>query len=133
MNDFNLARYLWKNRLLLLFSPSINDEAYLKQIRDIKENEAEIKDRDLIIFQFFNDGDGYCDNEVIQFEDVKRSYQELQINKDQFSILLIGKDGGVKMNAQHYVQTDDILNIIDQMPMRKHEMRKKREDSQVNQ
>jgi len=37
------------------------------------------------------------------------------------------------MNAQHYVQTDYIFNIIDQMPMRKHEMRKKREDSQVNQ
>lgn len=126
MNDFNLARYRWKNRLLLLFSPSKNDKAYIKQIRDIRENEAEIKDRDLIIFRFFKNSDGYFDNEVIPFEDVKRAYREFQMNEDQFSILLIGKDGGVKMNAQHYMQTDDIFNIIDQMPMRQDEMRKKR-------
>jgi len=129
MSTFNLAHYRWKKRLLLLFSPSIDDEAYLKQMEDIKGMIAKIKDRDLIIFQLFKNGDGYYDNEIIPFEECRRIYQDLQVNEEKFSILLIGKDGSVKMNEQHYVKTENIFYIIDQMPMRQREMRKKRDNS----
>ncbi len=125
MNDLKLVRFRWKYRLLLLFSPSIDDEAYLKQIESFQGKEAEIKDRDLIIFRFFSNGEGFCNSDIIPFEEVKRSYQDFHINKDQFNILLIGKDGGVKMHKKQYVQTYIIFNIIDQMPMRQNEMRRK--------
>ena len=94
-------------------------------MKDFWEQETELKDRDLIIFRFIDNNGGYCNNEIISSEDVKRAYRDFQIDKDQFNILLIGKDGGIKMHQKQYVQTHTIFVLIDQMPMRQNEMQKK--------
>ncbi len=40
-----------------------------------------------------------------------------------FQVLLIGKDGGIKMRSATPVAAEDILSLIDSMPMRQQEMR----------
>ncbi len=40
-----------------------------------------------------------------------------------FQVLLIGKDGGVKMRSATPVAAERILSLIDSMPMRQQEMR----------
>jgi hypothetical protein len=41
-----------------------------------------------------------------------------------FEVLLIGKDGGVKLRQQEPVGTDVLFAVIDAMPMRRQEMGK---------
>ena len=40
-----------------------------------------------------------------------------------FEILLVGKDGGVKLRSPAPVSTRDLFALIDAMPMRQREMR----------
>ena len=37
-------------------------------------------------------------------------------------VLLIGKDGGVKLRSTEPVSTDELFALIDSMPMRRREM-----------
>ena len=42
-----------------------------------------------------------------------------------FSVILVGKDGGTKFRQNDRVKLKDIFKLIDAMPMRQEEMRKK--------
>jgi len=40
-------------------------------------------------------------------------------------VLLVDKDGGIKLNRQNETRLEDIFTLIDAMPMRQEEMRQK--------
>ena len=42
-----------------------------------------------------------------------------------FALILLGKDGGIKLKRNDRVKLDEIFALIDSMPMRKDEMRQK--------
>jgi hypothetical protein len=42
-----------------------------------------------------------------------------------FTLLLIGKDGGEKLRSGEVVSPDRLIRLIDSMPMRKDEMRRR--------
>ncbi|NBF41151.1 MAG: DUF4174 domain-containing protein [Spirochaetes bacterium] len=45
------------------------------------------------------------------------------VDGQQFVVLLIGKDGGVKLRAEEPVTTTELFSLIDSMPMRRREIR----------
>ncbi len=57
--------------------------------------------------------------------EVARHRPELGVSsKVAFEVLLVGKDGGVKLRRQTPVAASEIAALIDTMPMRQQEMRK---------
>ena len=50
-----------------------------------------------------------------------RLRKTLQI--DGFEIILIGKGGGIKLRSKTPIGVEDLLSLIDAMPMRRQEMR----------
>ena len=42
---------------------------------------------------------------------------------ENFGVVLIGKDGGVKLESSVPVKTAKLFDLIDSMPMRIHEMK----------
>jgi hypothetical protein len=102
----DLDRYRWKNRLLLIFSQDQNK--INQQIRKLDEKKNQ--DRDLLIF-IFNQIDS-------------KLREELEVTSDDFSALLIGKDGGIKSRSREIKDGTFYYNLIDRMPMRRREMRK---------
>jgi hypothetical protein len=42
-----------------------------------------------------------------------------------FMLILLGKDGGIKLKRNDRVKLEEIFSLIDSMPMRKDEMRQK--------
>ena len=44
-----------------------------------------------------------------------------------FRVVLIGKDGGVKLRQEEPISVADLFALIDSMPMRKQEMRQRSE------
>ena len=48
-----------------------------------------------------------------------------RVGAGQFTVILVGKDGGEKYRAERVVDPDELFALIDTMPMRRREMRKK--------
>lgn len=121
----NLDEYQWRKRLLLVFSPSENSELLRQQLDLFLEQKAENKDRDLIIFQIYPDGGLIKNTRNLTKRQAQKLFKQFDLPQDQFNLLLIGKDSGVKFRSRELTNMKTIYNLIDQMPMRRSEMKSK--------
>ena len=107
LQGIELTQYLWKNRIILTFADDEDHPDLIKLKAEMKENECEILNRDLLHFHFNNDG----------------KTGNLTTKSDRsFRILLIGKDGGIKYESNRSVSLIHLFELIDPMPMRQDEM-----------
>jgi len=124
-NSINLSEYHWKNRLLLLFTPSLDGPEYIKLKEDISNQEEEVKDRDLLVFHILENGETKLENSPLPESSGDYLREKFSTTPGAFTVLLIGKDGGVKLRREGGVELADIFALIDTMPMRQREMREK--------
>jgi len=119
LSSQDLKDYRWKNRVLLLCEPGKNLEKSKKQIGLFMAHPAEMADRDLVLLIY--DGRVIRDQEF-QIISLKAS----SIPEKGFEgVLLLGKDGGIKLKSPFLVKPITIFDLIDSMPMRRAEMRRK--------
>ncbi len=114
-----LETYRWKNRILLLCEKREDLSRSRSQIAMFREVTKEVEERQLLLLVY--DGKHLRDrnNKVL-------TNTKMQLIKSDFEgVLLIGKDGGIKYESDFYVTPEIIFEIIDSMPMRKAEMRRK--------
>ena len=117
-----LEQYQWKNRLILLFG-SLPESSVEKQINELEKDPEGITDRDLLIFYINKEEVRFIlksSNPSLSASQLRKRYN---IDKNEFRYILIGKDGGVKLNKREYVPNRDLFSVIDAMPMRQQEMR----------
>lgn len=120
--SLDLSRYQWENRLLLIFAPTHDNDAYRQQLEHLSAHDAGLKDRDLIVFHLFHNEPGRVGDDTITPDAVARLRADLEVSAQDFSLLLVGKDGTVKRRSDAPVTTDDLFAQIDGMPMRMREM-----------
>ena len=119
-----LEQYQWKNRLILLFGSS--SSSVEKQITELEKDPEGITDRDLLIFHINKEEVRFIlksSNPSLSASQLRNRYN---IDKNEFRYILIGKDGGVKLNKKEYVPNKDLFSVIDAMPMRQREMRERK-------
>ena len=114
----NLDSLEWKNRVVILNEIKNQD----KSLQLLKEQEAQIDDRDIIWFSIkdnlvLSNYKGDLSSEFVS--NIREKFTHLQ-NK----VILIGKDGGIKSQSD-YLNLEDIFSEVDSMPMRLFEMQKK--------
>lgn len=126
-SPLDLSQYQWKNRLLLIFAPSEQDPAYLDLRDRLQASEAELVDRDLIVFRLFAEGQGSLAEAPIGNDSVSFLYDRFDVQQGASTVVLIGKDGGEKLRQVDGFDLQAIFDRIDAMPMRQREMRQKRE------
>ncbi|NBC08866.1 MAG: DUF4174 domain-containing protein [Bacteroidetes bacterium] len=118
--------HLWKDRLLLLFAPSEEHEALQRQLGLLTAQQAEVTDRDLKIYQIYPDGAQHPDGGRLPKAFSDKLYHRYDISTgDGLAVLLIGKDGTEKLRETQLVPPEQIFRLIDSMPMRQREMRKR--------
>ncbi len=115
--------YLWKNRLLILFSPAPSNSAYRAFDRSLSMRRAEARDRDLIVFRVFENGPSSVEERPLPPENAEGLRHRFGAEPGRFSVTLVGKDGGVKMIQLDRGDLQKIFDRIDTMPMRQREMR----------
>ena len=103
-----LEPYRWNNRLLLVFAPSPNDALILEQLAELEAARSGLIERDLLVL---------TDTDPERGSDLR---YELEIKG--FQVLLVGKDGGVKIRSRTPVRTEALFATIDAMPMRQQEI-----------
>ena len=107
LHGIELNWYLCKNRIILTFADDEDHADLIKLKVEMKENNCEILNRDLLHFHFSNDG---------------KIGNHTTTNDQSFRILLIGKDGGIKYESNRSVSLNHLFELIDSMPMRQDEI-----------
>lgn len=118
-----LQGFQWKNRVLLIFSESAQNQHYKQQVRLLDDNAGGLVERDLIILTVFPERVELRNSaEVLDFSaDELRQFYKVNTS---FTVVLIGKDGGEKKRTQTILNPQELFGIIDAMPMRRAEMEK---------
>ena len=116
----DLDTYKWKSRLLFLFTPSAEDEHYKKQLEALNKQEPGLRDRDLIVFRVVGDK-ALQGTTPLAAGSADNLREKLEVD-DTFTLILMGKDGGVKRREEKNVAVDELFAQIDSMPMRQREM-----------
>lgn len=110
VNAEPLKSYLWVNRVIITFSNSESNKDRRLLIQQIEQYKCDFRNRDLVHIDVIQGTDQY-----------KRLSQKFLISGDEFKLVLLGKDGEVKLNTN----SSDLLaifSLIETMPMRKREI-----------
>ena len=85
--DHFFEQYLWKNRLLLVFAPTADDELMTEQRRIISTDLKRFKNRHLRVFQVFKQGQVLIDGKVQKDLNPKAFYENFAVKKEQFTAI----------------------------------------------
>ena len=113
----SLSDYRWKNRLVLILNPDGDDPLVHPQVESFKNLSADITERDLLVFILHRDVVTDLKGEKQRLDAEEVPYKNFQ------GVILIGKDGGVKLKEEYFVAPSVIFTLIDGMPMRRSEIR----------
>lgn len=125
-SEIDLSDYRWKHRLLFIFAPSTTDATFLALDKRLAQTALEIEDRDMIIFRIFENSPSRVSDKPLLPGDDEALRRRFGIEAGRFTVVLVGKDSGVKLVAHRDADLQSIFNLIDSMPMRQQEMRDKR-------
>jgi hypothetical protein len=120
---FSLGDYQWENRLLVVSASAPGDPNLARQLQQVAATRSEFAERDLVLISLATDGTSQAGERQLDPTQVEAIRAALGIDAGVFSVLLVGKDGGVKLSEEAVVPMDDIYALIDTMPMRQQEMR----------
>jgi len=124
--DLDLDSLRWKNRVLVLFSPSESDASFQLQKQGLASSAQGVLDRDLMVLEIVEQGQSKAVNHLLSEKSVQDIRKRLGVVGGSFQVLLIGKDGGVKLRSSEPVSMKDLFGLIDSMPMRQQEMGSKK-------
>jgi hypothetical protein len=123
--SMDLTKFLWKNRLLFLFAEDANDPFFKNLQSQIAAQKAEIDDRDLIVFEVPAQGPARMNTNPLDRKEADSIRNHFDTASNTFSLILVGKDGGIKLKREDCVDLSTVFGLIDSMPMRQNEMRQK--------
>jgi len=119
----NVDDYKWKNRIILIISNNEDSEIFKKQINALEKDLQELEECKLILFKITPSK--YQLNSD-KWETNSELYTTYNLNNEPFKIVLIGLDGGIKLNQNTYTPKRDLFALIDGMPMRRVELKNKK-------
>ncbi|MEP3208529.1 MAG: DUF4174 domain-containing protein [Maribacter sp.] len=117
----DLTNYQWKNRIILLKDTDLDSDWLQAQLKRLQSNSKELLEREVVLFLL-------SDNFVYDEKRLKTNLQAdtiiSQYGLSSFEgLVLIGKDGGIKLQEEFIVNPTIIIELIDSMPMRMSEMK----------
>ena len=127
LNAQDLSEHRWENRIVILLTEDTEDLLYKKQLEELIKYHEGIEDRKLIVYQSTKDKFRKGLDSKGEWKISSDIYKKYKGNKSGFQVLLIGLDGGVKLDQSEMISCEKLFGTIDSMPMRKAEMRKNRE------
>ena len=125
-NSLYLSQFQWKNRLLFLFAPNRNHPLFEPLHKSLADQKTEAADRDLVVFEILESGPSSMNTNYLDSQAGQKLRDKFNMQRGRFAVILVGKDGGIKLNRRDPTQLADIFALIDAMPMRQDEMRQKK-------
>ena len=121
--EIALDDYHWKNRVLVLFASSRENEQYKTQWDEFAADEDGLSERDIVLISIFDQGKSQINGQEITAVSTETIKQRLGESGSRFTVILIGKDGTTKLRKHEILSVVELYRTIDSMPMRQREMR----------
>lgn len=121
MSAQSLAEFKWKNRLILVFTESTENQNFQNQLQLFEKDLKAFQERKLVLIHAIQEKQKIIIPEMSGWQD-SNLYQKMKRSKDGFEVVLIGLDGGVKLRQKDILETEKLFDLIDSMPMRKAEL-----------
>lgn len=112
--DSDLSEFLWINRPIVVFADSPADPRYGQQIDLLRNGMDRLMERDVVI--------------LTDTDPAAASPLRIKLRPRGFMLVLIGKDGGVKLRKPLPWTVREITRSIDKMPSRQREIEERRGD-----
>jgi Domain of unknown function (DUF4174) len=109
----DLAAQTGSFRQIYLFAPTANNDSLVQQQRILATDTEGVKERDLRV------------TVVLSEPRNSKLWKRYNVQPDKFTFVLIGKDGGEKFRSTKTLSLERLFTLIDGMPMRKDEMRRR--------
>ncbi|SDK09945.1 DUF4174 domain-containing protein [Aliiruegeria lutimaris] len=105
----DLASYLWTKRVLLVFADTPADPRFTKQMQMIEERPRDLLERDVVV--------------VTDTAPELRSDVRKDLRPRGFALVMVDKDGEIKLRKPAPWSTREITRSIDKTPLRRQEIR----------
>jgi hypothetical protein len=118
-----------QSRVLLLFGGSCNEPDMKEQVQLLEDHAPGFRTRDLVLLMVPEDETDASTSLPLhtvsqqERESLRRAYD---VAPGHVTLVLIGKDGGQKLLTAGPIDPERIYDLIDTMPMRQAEMRRRR-------
>jgi hypothetical protein len=126
----NLNEHKWKHRVLIIQASDELSDKYRDQLKEFNNVDKELKERKLIIYTIVKDKYKVTNyhNDITDnsWEVANEFFGDLLDKNYGFRVILIGLDGGIKLDKTTVLRRKELFNIIDSMPMRMNELRNNR-------
>lgn len=116
LNAQELGDFRWQYRILLLMDPH-GSPGCEEQLKSLSRHTEALRQRDMLLFVF--DGKALLDQ---QRKKLPIGIREIPSPAFE-GVILIGKDGGVKLKKKFPVSPEFIFERVDAMPMRRAEVK----------
>ncbi len=110
--DSNLNEFLWKKRPIVVFADSDADPRFQEQLERLRSQEDALRERDVVILTDTNP--------------TERSELRQKLRPRGFQLVLVGKDGGVKLRKPFPWTVRELNRTIDKIPLRVREIEERR-------
>ena len=110
----DLSEFLWINRPIVVFADTPADPRYAEQIKRLEDGVDMLIERDVVV--------------LTDTDPAAKSDLRTELRPRGFMMVLIGKDGGVKLRKPFPWDVRELGRVIDKMPMRQQEIRDRRGD-----
>ncbi|MEL7248176.1 MAG: DUF4174 domain-containing protein [Bacteroidota bacterium] len=122
----DLSEHRWQDRLIIILAEDADDPTFLQQVAEFKREQAALQERRLLVYQVLPNRYRQGLDSSTAWTNSSALYEQFSTAQAPFQVLLIGLDGGVKLRQQTPVSREDIFDLIDTMPIRRAEMRRKK-------
>ena len=119
-----LAAQRGQSRPLLIFAPRPNDPQLQIQLRILNEHAPESHDREIVPIALPFQSPSPTALQLTN-DDAEATRRRFHIAPGDFTVILLGKDGGEKLRARKPIPMAKLSRTIDGMPMRQDEMRER--------
>ena len=130
-----IASLVDKNRVLLLFAPSDTSPLFQKQLTLLAHHASDLAERDLVLLPILGNASPATSpntlrdlhppqvSPALSIKEQLTLRHRFHIAPGDFTVLLLGKDGGEKLRQQTPITIQKLNATIDAMPMRRDEIR----------
>ncbi|MEL6452700.1 MAG: DUF4174 domain-containing protein [Pseudomonadota bacterium] len=108
----DLSEFVWEKRPIIVFADSPNDPNFGLQIEYLENEAAAMAERDVVV--------------LTDTDPSANSALRTKLRPRGFMLVLIGKDGGVKLRKPFPWDVRELSRTIDKMPVRQREIRERR-------
>lgn len=110
----DLSSFLWHKRPIVVFADSPEDPRFKEQMDRLTSEASALLDRDVVV--------------LTDTDPAARSELRKKLRPRGFMLVLVGKDGGVKLRKPHPWSVRELTRSIDKFPDRLHEVEERREN-----